>query len=142
MVILLVISTNTFGQTEIQTRLWLKDKIEKYFVFGRKIDKEVTEVTVEPCYIEINIFEDNKLITKISFNPSASKWTYADGIIFSNTENILYKCEGCIWEESRESISYRNDLKFISGESNIYERMIKALNHLATFCKEGKGETF
>ena len=135
---LLVLFTSTVkAQTKEETITWLKEKLEKClkgyaqraddiklisineceFVVSYKMDGAEYEDTVPTVNIDISLTDGN-----ISFKSKVIKKAY------SNTDRKWYS--GLLW------------LSIDDREDNVRARMLKAFQHLATFCPPKKAETF
>ncbi len=126
------------AQTQEETIAWIKEKLEKYG--GGYFDSYFKDVQVSPCkisYVEGSLSWESYYSK--SFNPSTVKeWKVNSDkrSIFADTKAIrsVRNLDG--------DVNMRSHIWLINGESDIHERMIKALLYLATFCDEGKNETF
>lgn len=124
------------AQTQEETIAWIKEKLEKY---GGD-DSYFKDVQVSPCkisYVEGSLSWESYYSK--SFNPSTVKEWKVDrykSAIFADTKAIrsVRNLDG--------DVNMLAHIDLINGESDIHERMIKALLYLATFCDEGKNETF
>ena len=129
---LLLFSISSFAQTKEETIAWIKEKLMNYG--GRNY----VSVVVTPCYI----------VETINSSGNESRWTNPVNVPIRyeiNNDNkikFLYESKlsrggevGGAIETSSEGISLTN------SETDLAERMLKALKHLATFCVEKK-ETF
>ncbi|MGV0927111.1 hypothetical protein ACTS9K_08080 [Empedobacter sp. ULE_I145] len=123
------------AQTKEETIAWIKEKLEKYGGWNDNISiATFIDVNVSPC--KISFMQTNSEVEgkRKSFNPSHAKsW----GVNIEKT-NIFADANIIDMDDGRAV----NNLFLQNGESNIHERMIKALLHLATFCEETKNEAF
>lgn len=118
------------AQTKEETIAWIKEKLEKYGAYYPK--DFFTDVKVSPCKVSWTKVHSDGSSGSYSFNPSMAKtWKVDDdGGIYADASII-------------RNDKYNTWTFYIKpGESDIHERMIKALLHLATFCDEGKNEAF
>lgn len=131
----ILFSISSFAQTKEQTIAWIKEKLEKH---GGSENYSYINVKVSPCHISFTEKFSSGSEFPCSFNPSTAKsWKVNSGDpgITADAEIIRsVNSDGDIYNTSNLYIRY--------GESDIHERMIKALLHLATFCEEGKNEAF
>ncbi len=126
------------AQTKEETIKWIKEKLEKYGGYDDLPynDTYFTNIEVSPCNISYivknkkNIDESRKKI----FNPSKSKVWVPDN------DKVYLISDAYIVVDDKIGVSNLFTLR--NGESNIHERMAKALLHLATFCEETKNEAF
>lgn len=125
------------AQTKEETIAWIKEKLEKHGGSTR-YNSYFTNVTVSPCMISCTHISSD-YSDKISFfNPIMAKsWSV-------NEDKTYIKADAQIirYVQSNGSVDQYPDIALKNGESDIHERMIKALLHLATFCDEGKNEAF
>ncbi|MFA7686616.1 MAG: hypothetical protein WCY25_01995 [Moheibacter sp.] len=125
------------AQTQEETIAWIKEKLEKYGG-DEYFDSYFKDVQVSPCkisYVERLSSESYSM----SFNPSTVKEWKVDSdkrAIFADTKAIRSV------SNSDGDVNMLSHISLKNGESDIHERMIKALLYLATFCDEGKNETF
>lgn len=137
---LLLFSISSFAQTKEETISWIKEKLEKHGGWSRTNSTYTyTNVKVSPCHISFTVKGPNGSESLTSFNPSTAKSWKVRSDSLSGIEadaDIIRRVysDGDIYNIS--ALAIRN------GESDIHERMIKALLHLATFCEEGKNEAF
>ncbi|HUH25494.1 MAG TPA: hypothetical protein VLY87_02615 [Flavobacterium sp.] len=137
---LLLFSISSFAQTEVETISWIKEKLEKHGGWsGPNFNSTYTNVKVSPCHISFTDKYSDGSEKLHSFNPSTAKsWK----VIRDSTPGIEADAE-IIRQVYSDGGIYNISVLFIrNGESDIHERMIKALLHLATFCEEGKNEAF
>lgn len=129
---------NTQAQTEVETISWIKEKLEKHGGWDTTNSYTTyTNVKVSPCHISFTQKHSKGSEALYSFNPSTAKsWKVSSGDpgITADAEIIRSVYSDGNYNSSKLYIRY--------GESDIHERMIKALLHLATFCEEGKNEAF
>src|SRR5690606_22487048 len=98
-----------------------------------------TNVKVSPCHISFTDKYSDGSEYLSSFNPSTAKsWKVSS----STSSGIEADAEIIRVVSSNGNIYNFSKLDIRNGESDIHERMIKALLHLATFCEEGKNEAF
>lgn len=129
------------GQTKEETIAWIKEKLEKYGGFiDNSLESYYSDVQVNPCmisFMEKYNYTDGSVPSR--FNPSSVKSWVVDGDrgYIKADANVISK----IFSDDNKA-SMQSGLFLRNGESEIHERMIKALLHLATFCDEGKNEAF
>lgn len=129
------------AQTKEETIKWIKEKLEKY---GGGENYGCTNVSVSPCNISF-VYESSKNNCEYNFNPSKTKlWTVGSNkdVIYADAKIIQYHYIYFQGQTTDGNKGERADLYIRNGESNIHERMAKALLHLATFCEETKKEAF
>lgn len=150
------------AQTKEETIASIKEKFEKYHKiqgytkenYECSYDELTYLCVIKPCNIELHYGVKRKenaregirtlgSMTKISFNPSRSKWGVNNtDVVIAEKNIVLYHYEHFFTRTiQREYFNQIPDFDY-SKEANLAERMAKALNHLATFCEEGKNETF
>lgn len=131
------------AQTKEETIAWLKEKLEKYSIFNRPAwaFSELKLLSITECEITYtyNYFKERQV-----------------KIALPTTGMVFYKAEKGVWWEYKSKvvryenlikngdISYSNlemDIGVENREENIYERIQKAIAHLATFCPK-KTEAF
>lgn len=126
---------NAQAQTKKETVKWIKEKLEKYI-------QNSEEITVSPCHIKWNKGNGNGTAYWIySFNPSsAGGWSFYENP--GDVSGYFVKAEAStikVYYSYHDSYSKSNAFFILDGEPRLAERMAKAL---ATFCDEGKNETF
>ena len=133
---LLLFSISSFAQTKEQTIASIKEKLEKH---GGDEYYSYINVKVSPCHISFTKKHSKGFEILTSFNPSTAKsWK-----VSSDSKPLIIADAKIIRRVNRDGeISNISYLEIRNGESDIHERMIKALLHLATFCEEGKNEAF
>lgn len=131
------------AQTKKETIKWVKDNLEKHGGVLGIVNTSYINISVSPCQISfIEIDNDmDESVYKYSFNPSDVKgWTFGEdayiGLYISADRRIIL--QNTISDDRN---AYTTDITFREGMSDIHTRMIKALLHLATFCKK-KNESF
>ncbi len=137
-VLLLLFSVTSFAQTKEETIAWIKEKLEKH---GGNEYYSYINVKVSPCSISFTgkFSKDGDTIYQKSFNPSTAKsWEVSS----SSISGIGADAAIIRTVFSDGDLNTTSALDIRNGESDIHERMIKALLHLATFCEEGKNEAF
>jgi len=121
------------AQTKEETIAWIKEKLEKYGGWNEIISTATfINVNVSPCKISFTQTNSKVEETRKSFNPSHAKSWSIYGNAITADANIIDLGDG----------RAVNNFFLKNGESNIHERMTKALLHLATFCEETKNEAF
>ena len=119
---------NAQAQTKEETIAWIKEKLEKH---GGSHRSNLSNIQVSPCsiYFVATYNDGDKFNT--SFNPSTTKtWIAEKHAIYAEAQIIRW--------ESKGKAGATTELFIRNGESDIHERMIKALKHLATFCEKKK----
>lgn len=140
------------AQTKEETISWLQEKLQKYVVFNPNFCRsettsvEVTECSITvrftlfypPIDVEQKIYRDQYYIIPtngLSFfnstSPQGNGIGMKDGI--NNIKKKLYN--------KSEDVDSGTALTVLKGEENLYERLQKAVDHLATFCPK-KEEAF
>jgi len=140
--LLLLFSISSFAQTKEETIAWIKEKLEKY---GGGEDTSFINVQVSPCSISFTQTDDGVGAYYYSFNPSLVKqWNLLSSAVVERKLVGIIAMADVIRVKSDESKEeyWSSLIRIRNGESDIHERMIKALLHLATFCEEGKNEAF
>ncbi len=125
---------NAQAQTKEETIAWIKEKLEKYggYTSGSSV---YTNVNVSPCLISY-VEKINDKIYPAHFNPSKAQWT-------NDVDFAVIADPKVITKTSVGGTTYQALILHIrEGESKLRDRMVKALNHLATFCEETKNEAF
>lgn len=127
--VLLLFSFSSFAQTQEETIEWIKEKLMNYG--GRNY----VSIEVTPCYI----------IETFNSSGNESRWTNPVNVPIryeinnDNKINFLYESKlsrgGEVGGEIRTS---DHGISFTNSETDLAERMLKALKHLATFCVEKK----
>jgi hypothetical protein len=133
-----LLSTISYGQTKEETISWLTEKFNKYLI-GYNPWYEINNITISTCAITIDVTYD-------AVNDSPIKYRTV-----MPTDGINIWELGFQFNEERVSItdpsnklrfSKNNDYcKLKNAEPDLYGRVKKALEHLATFCPKKK-ETF
>ena len=133
-----LLSTISYGQTEEETISWLTEKFNKSLK-GSDYYKKITKIEVSPCEVKIN------LNTGSGADQDWVIYIPTDGVILTD-EELKYKEERIVVKNlnnNRLSFSAKHlyFVKLNSTETDLYARIKKALDHLATFCPKKK-ETF
>lgn len=141
---------NSHAQTKEETIAWIKEKMEKY----SDKNSESYNVKVTPCQITYTSirkdiynrrYTNAYVLTEISF-PTTSFISVKETAGFIEidfdieaVEVKLYVKYGTLQEYILDYTNRTNSVDFIkNAESNLVERMEKALKHLATFCVQKK----
>jgi|688.fasta_scaffold1004508_2 hypothetical protein len=139
----LLLSTISYGQTKEETISWLTEKFNKSLepVYGFSADK-ITNIKISPCEIVINA-EHHNAYGELSETYEITIPT--DGTIVED-ENIKFTEERILikYLEINKNFYYKGITgycKLKNSEPDLYARVKKALDHLATFCPKKK-ETF
>src|SRR5690606_9215693 len=126
----------TQAQTEEETIAWITEKLQQHFG-NEQCNVKITQVT--PCDISF-VLICGEQTNEYQFNPSMSEWTGTENVIATAGAIIKVIRKGRYDSGKTEYIS---DLWFSEkGTPGIKVRLVKALNHLATFCREKKEEPF
>jgi uncharacterized protein (UPF0262 family) len=134
-------ASNTKAQTKEATITWLQEKLQKYAYgdgWGSKF--EDLSVKVSECAITFR------------FTLKDSKGTWTDQYYIIPTTGVIFDKYFLSMKDRIKSIKmkYASDNEILEsgtrilitkGEENLYERLQKAVDHLATFCPK-KQETF
>ena len=121
---------NAQAQTKEETISWVKQKLEKY---GGRDNSSYLNVQVSPCSVNFVATFNSGNKYNYSFNPSTAKtWK-----VYNEKDGIYADAEIVRWESLGAAGSIHGP-SIRNGESDIHERMIKALTHLATFCEKKK----
>uniref|UniRef100_UPI0040496C21 hypothetical protein n=1 Tax=Flavobacterium sp. TaxID=239 RepID=UPI0040496C21 len=148
----LLFSANSYGQTKEETISWLKEKLGKYIpaaTYGPEFSilSDFKILKVDECEISIGYNTKQpttglfcKIIETFPTNIDSVGREYG-GFLFKS-EVVKYEQYDCS-DFSDNKIIYDSfcSIRIYKGEENIYERIEKALKHLATFCPK-KTETF
>jgi len=137
----LITSYAAQAQTKEETITWLQEKIQNYIYFdGPMGEAENITVTVNECFIIINYM----LTTTYSSYPNQYLIIPTAGVSLDKEIGMKNGIESIRYRtfDNNEQLSNRTLLFFVkSSEENLYERLQKAVDHLATFCPKKK-ETF
>lgn len=133
------------AQTKEETISWLQEKLQKYIVVGEKAKN--VKVIVNECFITIS-YDENEYYTNgnlyKTFN-NQYEIIPTSGILVGININAKNKIKSirCLREKSfeNERFIWSSYFNITEGEENLYERLQKAVDHLATFCPQ-KQETF
>lgn len=143
------------AQTKEETIAWIKEKIEKYG--GSSVDyKGANNIAVEHCNISYafsqkdfcsnkrNAFDSIKVFFPITSIKAIKEKNNV--IILEFDANVVQEMllkKTCKRRKYKYSKTIRKNIVLFmnNAESNLVERMEKALKHLATFCEQ-KEETF
>lgn len=128
--IILLFSLTSFAQTKEETISWLKEKLQANISPGGSSFKEITIHSVNECEIVITL----KL--------GEANWKY---MLPTKIKNIIqpgfqYEDEVVLLEID-DKAPIKSKFCFLQLEENLRAEVVKAMNHLATFC-EKKKETF
>lgn len=134
-----LLSTISYGQTKEETISWLTEKFNKSLKGSENI--KITKIEVSPCEVKINctLFFTTGIVDSyfLIIMPT-------DGVILTD-EKLQYKEERIERRNLTDNRSYFENftyfVKLNSTEPDLYARVKKALDHLATFCPKKK-ETF
>ncbi|HET8809749.1 MAG TPA: hypothetical protein VFM65_05730 [Flavobacteriaceae bacterium] len=120
----------TQAQTKEETIAWIKEKLEKYGRGkGAHHDYYVSDIHITECSITFTVkLQGNDKYYRTETFPIAANWRASYSGITTNTEVIEY--EKVSWGKYYSGTSRTVGLE--DREDNLYERMVKALNHLAT----------
>jgi|GEM_PF-1152294 len=131
------------AQTKEETISWLKEKLAGHIYVDD--DWHIKDLEVSPCEISWTEesdeeYEHGHSYFFCSFNPAlAGSWSSERNTLILAQASIVYSrnYSGTIGSYVEHGASV-----FIikEGEEGIAEEMAKKLNHLATFCDEGKKE--
>ena len=131
----------TEGPTEEETIDWIKEKLSKYLNNGWESPGYFRNINVTPCKISwVNPTDDERYIKYHSLDPTnTGNWE----VTKSSDGTLLYlkpEVAGSyvVKYDSDNLAPYNKSIRLISGEPNIGERMVKAFNHLASFCTKEK----
>lgn len=128
--VLLLFSLTSFAQTKEETISWLKEKLQANISPGGSSFKEITIQSVNECEIVImhKLGEANwkyTLPTKIK-NIIQPGFQYEDEVVLVTIDDKApIKSKFCF-------------LQLKEDEENLRAEVVKAMNHLSTFCKEKK----
>lgn len=126
--IILLFSLTSFAQTKEETISWLKEKLQANISPGGSSFKEITIHSVNECEIVITL----KL--------GEAKWKY---MLPTKIKNIIqpgfqYEDEVVLLEID-DKAPIKSKFCFLQLEENLRAEVVKAMNHLATFCEKKKG---
>lgn len=135
-----LLSNISYGQTKEETISWLTEKFNKYLepVYGFSADK-ITNIQISPCEILIKAESHNaygELTNTYEITIPTDGTTVEDENIKFTEERILVK-----YLEIKKTFYYKGITgycKLKNAEPDLYARVKKALNHLATFCPKKK----
>jgi hypothetical protein len=127
------------AQTKDETIAWLKDKISKnYFYYVLEgnnhlshINYKFNEIIITECSITLKYAGYEEII------PLTKSIIVDDLGFIRQTSKSLTRQDG----PKEKTYSDRSFFQFIENEENLFARMTKALQHLASFCTKEK-ETF
>lgn len=139
------------AQTKEATIAWIKEKIEKYGAYNNVT--QVYNVNVSPCRISYTYIAKDSYsnlrnayrLVEVSFSTTSIKSVEKIGNVVdiefdaAVVANKVYFKSG-----NQEEYTYWKDENLSSkaimanAESNLAERMKKAIEHLATFCEKKK----
>lgn len=128
--VLLLFSLTSFAQTKEETISWLKEKLQANISPGGSSFKEITIQSVNECEIVImhKLGEANwkyTLPTKIK-NIIQPGFQYEDEVVLLEIDDKApIKSKFCF-------------LQLKDNEENLRAEVVKAMNHLATFCEKKK----
>lgn len=123
------ISHTAQAQTKEETEAWIIEKLKRWNHINTKVEFTSCALIIEhvdPRSNKINA------ATGIDLRIGAT-WSVDENGVIANADVVDRAGEG----EGR----YRS-LSLTEAEPNLRERMAKALNHLTTFCNQGKNEAF
>lgn len=141
LILFVSVTQSVKAQTKEETISWLQEKLQKYTYydyFGNTA--EDIRVNVSECKITINY----TLIERLNGNITKYYNQYCimptDGVILSGRIEMKNNIAGIKEREynHNESLTYITSLKITKGEDNLYERLQKAVDHLASFCPKTK----
>lgn len=133
----LLVSSTSFGQTEIETKSWLQEKLNKYLKGNQYVQK--LSIQVNTCDIVLSFYynypnngsdykiilpTDQLMVSGYSFSTKGAR--IKELYLKSDKQNLSGEFTWCKLQE---------------GEIDLYIRVKKAIDHLATFCPKKK-ETF
>jgi hypothetical protein len=126
------------AQTKEETIEWLKEKLGSYIENPYKENysyRNLKLVSINECEIVIS-FEEK-------YSGNYWPWCFTlptTGFKIDGSGEIKYDNKVVRWDEKLFS-NHLYQVRIASREENIYERIQKAINHLATFCPK-KTEAF
>jgi hypothetical protein len=134
LILFLVVTPKVQAQTQEETIAWLQEKLQKYVNLNCiNCTGENIKVEVENCAIMIS-YSISEMVTK----------TLIPTINFGLSKNGFFEMKNEVATIRRTN--YKGDVTFDNrsslyirlGEENLYERVQKAVAHLATFCPKKK----
>lgn len=146
LLVLLSLFTNMFSQTNEETKIWIKSKLETY-LYNSLNKNSVDKVELDDCHCTIyytsstNMGELKNVVKFPTSVKNINEWIvpYA-----KNVEHIVYKEKRNKNELVNHIFNKENTfpLYIREGEENLSFRLLKAFKHLNTFCIKSGKETF
>lgn len=136
LVLLLLLTSALKAQTKEETISWLREKLEKYLEGENAYESNIKLASLNECEFVVTFHFKN------SYYDLDATVTMPTNIKSIGDEGILqYDSEVVKLDYGQNGISYSHQSRIVKirkGEDNIYERITKALQHLATFCPKKK----
>lgn len=144
-----------FGQTKEETINWLNEKFEKYLIYYMPTNKNFS-FAINECNIVITAEEKCRNMN-VDIHYTIKRTLPVSGVKIDGLGRFIYTTKA-IEDEVNDLINHTTEkyysnsssnfeypcalwVKIDEREENIFSRIEKALNHLATFCLQKK-ETF
>ncbi|MBC7507740.1 MAG: hypothetical protein H7320_03185 [Ferruginibacter sp.] len=126
------VTNHAQAQTKEETITWLKEKLMKYMYHYANVKGSI-DVNLSECHINITYRWDSK----DRWYAIPTNEVIIDGAGFHMKIAGIKDGEG-----SKVGFTYGTEnIEIKKGEENLFERLQKAIDHLATFCPKTK-ETF
>ncbi len=155
--IIVLNSFNVFAQTKLETEYWINSKFVTHKLDKQTSTNDFLKIQISYDYL---LFDDCLMTLKTtaygkSFPPYEQKYEMNIGdiksivwkkntLIFTSKKfNVNNTGRSITFEKEFSHLNFRNKFEFeINGnaEPRLRERLLKAFNHLRSFCKSSKDE--